>query len=40
MRGKGKAAWQSAVEDEALVMYGRQYVVNCILKAYLTAKTV
>jgi hypothetical protein len=40
LRGQGEAAWQSAVEDEALVMYGRGYVVNCILKAYLTAKTV
>jgi hypothetical protein len=40
LRGQGKATWQSAVEDEALVMYGRWYVVNCITKAYLTAKTV
>jgi hypothetical protein len=40
LRGQGEAAWQSAVEDEALVMYGRGYVVNCILKAYLTAKIV
>ena len=40
LRGQGEAAWQSAVEDEALVMYGRRYVVNCIPKAYLTAKIV
>ena len=36
LRGQGKAAWQSAVKDEALVMYGRRYVVNCISKAYIT----
>jgi hypothetical protein len=40
LRGQGEAAWQSAIEDEALVMYGRRYVVNCILKAYLTTKIV
>jgi len=40
LRGKGEAAWQSAIEDEALVMYGRGYVVNCISNAYLTVKTV
>lgn len=40
LRGQGEAAWQSAVEDDALVMYGRGYVVNCISKAYLTTKTV
>ena len=40
LRGQGEAAWQSAVEDEALVMYGRRYVANCISKAYLTAMIV
>ena len=40
LRGQGEAALQSAVKDEALVMYGRWYVVNCIPKAYLTAMTV
>jgi hypothetical protein len=40
LRGQGEAAWQSAVEDEALVMYGRRYVANCIPKAYLMAEIV
>ena len=40
LRGQGEAAWQSAVEDEALVMYGRRYVANCIPKVYLMAEIV
>ena len=39
LRGQGEAVWQAAVEDEALVMYGRGYVLNFVSKAYLTGNT-